>query len=213
MNIKVDPKFVRKEIYLFIQGYTSEHGRPPTIREIRDKLLRDRIGSNSTSVVKRHIEALNAEGYIEHEPYTSRGIKVLHGGIPVRGTIAAGQPLTILEDAQEMLDMNLQTLKKEAFVLKVSGQSMVDAKIFNGDYIVVEPETYVTEGAIVVATNLRDGTATVKRLYKENLRARLQPANETIKMKPIYVTADEWNHGEETFWEIQGTVKAVIRLL
>lgn len=193
------------QIYTFIQEYMTEYGRPPTNREIGTA-----VGILSTGHVDYHLTVLEKKGYILRERKKSRGIRLTQDearGLRIEGTIAAGVPLDIFPSAQqEMLDLNAH---KREYVLQVRGQSMIEDHITDGDYVLVERDTYVNDGDIIVAThttgNGDGGAATLKRFYRESGRVRLQPANS--QMAPIYVSAEEWD-GE---WEVQGKVTAVYR--
>lgn len=193
------------QIYTFIQEYIAEFGRPPTNREIGTA-----VGILSTGHVDYHLTVLEKKGYILRERKKSRGIRLTQDetrGLRIEGTIAAGAPLDIFPSArQEVLDLNAH---KREYVLQVRGQSMIEDHITDGDFVLVERDTYINDGDIIVAThttaNGDGGAATLKRFYREPGRVRLQPANS--QMDPIYVSAEEWD-GE---WEVQGKVTAVYR--
>ena len=193
------------QIYTFIQEYIAEFGRPPTNREIGTA-----VGILSTGHVDYHLTVLEKKGYILRERKKSRGIRLTQDetrGLRIEGTIAAGAPLDIFPSArQEMLDLNAH---KREYVLQVRGQSMIEDHITDGDFVLVERDTYINDGDIIVATHTTatgdGGAATLKRFYREPGRVRLQPANS--QMEPIYVSAEEWD-GE---WEVQGKVTAVYR--
>lgn len=198
---------IQERIYVFIKEYIEREGCPPTNREIGSK-----VGVASTGHIDYHLNALSKKGYIVRTGNKSRGIKLLktsQKGLPVLGSIAAGQPLAITDEREEFLELSERNFSKEAYVLVVKGQSMIEDYIFDGDYIVVEPGREIANGDIVVATHRNAdgerGAATVKRFYKEGGRIRLQPANS--EMQPIYVDSKEW----DSEWEIQGKVKAVLR--
>jgi repressor LexA len=209
----------QRKLLLFIEDYIEQHGRPPTNREIGNGM-----GIPSTGHVDYHLKALEAKGYIKRESRTSRGIKVLTSlissdehelhttelnGIPIMGTIAAGQPLDLFQGQPEVVGcVSLAYYSDKAYALRVKGDSMIEDGIFEGDYVIVEPTTAVNTRDIIVATN-RDGgeggAATLKRFFREGRSVRLQPANSNYQ--PIVVDAKEWNRS----WEIQGRVAAVIR--
>ena len=196
---------IQSRILRFIERYTRDEGRPPTNREIgaEVKIL-------STGHVDYHLTVLAKKGYIEREPKKSRGIRLLRPqeqrGLRMYGKIAAGQPLDIFTDEQEPLDLAAHTRE---FVLQVQGNSMIEDHIYDGDYVLVMPAETANDGDIIVATcmtsNGGNGSATLKRFYRETDRIRLQPANS--EMDPIYVLGEEWN----TDWKIQGRVTAVYR--
>ncbi|HEV7126339.1 MAG TPA: transcriptional repressor LexA [Ktedonobacterales bacterium] len=192
-------------IYSFIQEYTRSEGRPPTNREIGAA-----VSIASTGHVDYHLTVLERKGLIQRDRRKSRGIRIAQPdmrGLTIAGTIAAGEPLDIYQDEpREALDLGAHTRE---YVLLVRGDSMVDDHIASGDYVLIDPDAYVSEGDIIVATRKTGsgdaGAATLKRLYRETGRIRLQPANAT--MDPIYVAAAEWDRE----WEVQGKVTAVYR--
>jgi repressor LexA len=190
-------------IYQFIEEYTRREGRPPTNREIGQA-----VGILSTGHVDYHLSVLEKKGLIQRDRKKSRGIRVMQRarGLPIAGTIAAGQPLEIDVDTDQALD--LATHSRE-YVLLVKGDSMIEDHIADGDYVLIDRDAYVDEGDVIVATrkiaNGQAGEATLKRLYREPGRIRLQPANAT--MDPIYVDSAEWDRE----WTVQGKVTAVYR--
>lgn len=194
-------------IYAFIEVYSRREGRPPTNREIGKE-----VGINSTGHVDYHLSVLEKKGYITREPKKSRGIRLMReesNTLSIIGTIAAGQPLDIYTDStQEALDLEAHKQGRQ-YVLLVRGQSMIDDHINDGDYVLIDPDAYISDGAIVVAThqtaNGGSGAATLKRIYRERDGFRLQPANAT--MEPIYISAAEW----DAEWVVQGRVTAVYR--
>lgn len=195
---------IQRRIYNFIVDYSHREGRPPTNREIGAAL-----SIQSTGHVDYHLGRLQKLGMIEREPRTSRGIRLRSRvrGLVVRGTIAAGSPLDIFAPPdQETLDL---TVHSNGYVLHVRGNSMIDDHINDGDYVLIDPQAYVGDGDIIVATHKsaegEAGAATLKRIYKEANRVRLQPANST--MEPIFVGKGEWDRE----WEVQGKVTAMYR--
>jgi len=190
------------EIYEFIREYTREHGRPPTNREIGEA-----VSVRSTGHIDYHLSMLDKKGFIVRERKTSRGIQMVRDGLPIQGTIAAGQPLDIFApDQQDVLDL---AAHKSEYVLQVRGQSMIEDHIEDGDFVLVERDAHINDGDIIVATDMREGggagAATLKRIYKEANRIRLQPANS--EMDPIYVDRVKWDRD----WQVQGKVTAVYR--
>ncbi len=192
-----------------IAKHIEEMGYPPTIRELGDAL-----GIRSTNGVNDHLKALERKGYLTREDAKSRTMQPLYwpdgspyessgGGsrsqqryddevhqVPVVGRIAAGAPLAAVEDPEDVVSIGESLLgrpKEETFALRVKGDSMIDDGIFDGDYIFVRRQPDCRNGQIVAA--MIEGEATVKRLFREGDRVRLQPANEA--MEPIYVHADE----------------------
>jgi repressor LexA len=193
---------IQAKILKYIEDYMHTEGRPPTNREIGKE-----VDIGSTGHIDYHLSMLEKKGYITRIRNKSRGIKMRRSGLPIFGTIAAGQPLDINSDSQQdTLDLSTHT---RGYVLRVKGQSMIEDHIADGDMVLVEDDTEIRDGDIVVAVclsaNGEAGAATLKRLYRERNRVRLQPANST--MEPIYVPAAEW----ERDWKIQGKVVAVYR--
>ncbi len=196
--------------------YMEEYeGRSPTNREIGEAV----ITSGSSGHIAYHLQKLEEEGYIRHEKGKNRSIQVLKDcqglpyqaqryqyGLPIHGDVAAGLPLAVSQEPQYTLDLIPSTLTGDIFGLRVQGNSMIDAGIYNGDYILVERGKHIENGDIVVATHRLTGEATVKRFYREKEQIKLKPENTT--MSPIFVNADEWDDE----WEIQGKLKAVIHL-
>ncbi len=192
------------DILRFIEKYMRAEGRPPTNREIGSA-----VGIKSTGHVDYHLTVLEKKGYIARERKKSRGIRLSQQepqGLRIHGKIAAGTPLDIYTDQQEVLDI---TPERGVFVLEVVGESMIEDHIANGDYVLIQPTEVAHDGEIIVATrrtsNGGDGAATLKRFYRERDRVRLQPANS--QMDPIYISAEEWDNE----WAIQGRVVAVYR--
>ena len=208
----------------FIQAHIDESGYPPTIREIGDHL-----GIKSTNGVNDHLKALERKGYLERQTGKSRALKPLREpdgeliveetapdpdqvdlgethAVPVVGRIAAGTPTEAIENTEDYLSIGegLVGRHDDLFALRVSGDSMIEDGIFDGDYIFVRRQQTAENGQIVAA--MVDGEATVKRIYREDNRIRLQPANET--MEPIYIGA-----GEGRTPQILGKVVGVYRQL
>jgi len=201
------PTEPQQRILGFIRHYMQTEGRPPTNREIGQA-----VGIRSTGHVDHHLSALERKGLITRVRGTSRGIR-LHEqvgyGVPIVGTIAAGKPIDHYPDTeQEPLDMGAHTTER-AYVLRVKGDSMIDDHIADGDFVLIDPGARPNDGDIVVATHVDattdGGAATLKRLYREAGRIRLQPANSAHP--PIYVDAVEWDRE----WQVQGKVIAVYR--
>ena len=149
---------------------------------------------------------------ITRQPKKSRGIKLTKPvtGIPVMGSIAAGKPLEISTDPEEMLDAGRELEHDNTYALIVKGRSMIEDHICDGDYVVIKPQDTCNNGDIVVAVHLQEGaagSATLKRFFREqeNDRVRLQPANS--ELEPILIPKSEWD--EE--WKVQGKVVAIFR--
>ncbi|MGI6229565.1 MAG: transcriptional repressor LexA [Tractidigestivibacter sp.] len=192
----------QRAIYDFICSYTNEHGYPPSVREIGAA-----VGLASPSTVHMHLKALEEMGLISRDPKKPRTIEVVQEhqpkvesttenlatvtqdvdknmiSLPLVGRVAAGTPILAEQNVEEMLTLPTSIVGDgSSFILRVRGQSMINAGIFDGDYIVVKEQHEAHDGEIVVA--LIDDSATVKTFYREKDRIRLQPENDT--MEPIY---------------------------
>ncbi|MCM1523689.1 MAG: transcriptional repressor LexA [Ruminococcus sp.] len=191
-------KEIHKKVYDYIRQRTQE-GYSPSIREI----CRD-LGIASTSTAARYVNYLISEGYLEKMEGKKRAVKLagdMGMRLPVAGTITAGQPITAVENIDGYISFQpMKSHTGELFALRVRGDSMINAGIFDGDYAVVEKCGYVDNGEI--AAVLVDGeSATVKRFYKENGHYRLEPENDS--MQPII--ADECS--------IIGKIVGIVRYL
>ncbi len=182
MTEKSDVTKRQQQVYEFIIDKIRERGYGPTVREI-GKAFKIR----SPNGVICHLAALQRKGKIRREPNRSRAISIvddvdLGDAIPLSGTIAAGMPLETFEES-ESVDFGAMFGKAGYFALKVRGHSMIEDHIQDGDFVVVRKQHTARDGQIVVA--LVDGSeTTLKRLYRDKGRYRLEPANST--MKPIY---------------------------
>jgi len=177
----------QREIFDFISRYLSRHGYPPTVREIGKA-----VGLHSSSTVHAHLSKLESLGVLKRDPTKPRAIEVLverakravrPSGLPLVGQVAAGEPVLAEENIEEYLQVP-DVIGGEAgdYVLRVHGESMVDAGILQGDFVVVRPAEKARDGEIVVAL-VGDDEATVKRFFREKDQIRLQPENK--RMKPI----------------------------
>jgi repressor LexA len=177
----------QREIFDYVRQYGEEHGYPPTVRDIGKA-----IGLTSSSTVHAHLANLEKLGLLKRDPTKPRAIEVLVDkakaavvptGLPLVGQVAAGQPVLAEENIEEYVPVpQIAGGEQGEFVLRVRGDSMKDAGIFEGDYVVVRPQDIASNGEIVVA--MLDGEATVKRFFKEKDRLRLQPENDALD--PIY---------------------------
>ena len=169
----------QQKVYDFLRQEAST-GVPPTVREICAA-----TGLRSTSTVHAHLKTLERLGYITREAGLNRSIRVEGetpaAQVPILGKVTAGMPILAVEDIEGYLPFP-QKVGKELFALHVSGLSMRDAGILDGDYVVAERVSTAENGEIVVA--MIDDEATVKRLYREKDRVRLQPENPDFQ--PIY---------------------------
>ncbi len=186
-NGKITEK--QKEILEYIKEEILKKGYPPAVREICEA-----VHLKSTSSVHAHLETLEKNGYIRRDPTKPRAIEICDDSfqivrkemvsLPVVGTVAAGQPILAQQNIENYFPVPAEYVPKgEAFVLKVKGDSMINAGILNGDQLLVECCDTAKNGDIVVA--LVDDSATVKTFYKETDHIRLQPENDS--MEPILV--------------------------
>jgi len=174
----------QKEIYEFLKDKIVNRGYGPTVREIGSH-----FGIRSPNGVMCHLKALEKKGLITRESHMSRAIQLTEApqkrmSLRLAGQIAAGSPL-LAEEQDEKIDFSPLFDTEDHFCLKVKGDSMIDDQIAEGDYVIVRKQKNCKNGEIVVAL-VDNEEATLKRLYKEGNRVRLEPANS--KMKPIYST-------------------------
>ncbi len=174
----------QREIYEFIRSKIQGRGYGPTVREIGTQ-----FEIKSPNGVMCHLKALQKKGLISRQPNMSRAIELLqetpagnHRALKFLGRIAAGEPLEAVEDAQDFGFDEWQDPSKK-FVLQVTGESMIDAHIADGDFVVIQKQESARDGQIVAVQD-DEGGATLKKFYREKNRIRLEPANRT--MKPIY---------------------------
>lgn len=169
----------QKQIFDFIGRFVKKYGYPPTVREIGKA-----IGLQSPSTVHAHLAKLETLGVLRRDPTKPRAIellvdrakRVVRPGLPLVGTVAAGQPVLAEENIEEYLDLPAVIGGEGGeYILRVSGDSMRDAGILEGDFVVVRPSEDASDGEIVVA--LIEDEATVKRFYREDDQIRLEPEN------------------------------------
>jgi repressor LexA len=188
-----------------IREFTAEHGYPPSVREIGE-----RVGLSSSSTIHSHLKSLERNGLISRDPTKPRALRTADYEapsmpdamvMPIVGKVAAGTPIMAEEnlEGEFLLPASFLPKNSDGFMLRVQGDSMVDAGILNGDLIVVRPQKTAQNGEIVVA--MLEGDATVKRFFREDGRIRLQPENRT--MAPIYANDVD----------IVGRVEALVRKL
>ena len=176
----------QQKILDFIKSEIEDKGYPPSVREICAA-----VGLRSTSTVHAHLNHLEAQGLIRRDPTKPRALEVLDGSqargrsVPLVGRVTAGQPILAIENIEEYLTLPQSVLGQgKMFSLRVEGESMIDAGIMDGDIVVLRQQDTAENGEIVVAMTDED-EATLKRIYYEADRVRLQPENPT--MAPIYV--------------------------
>jgi repressor LexA len=206
----------QRRIMAFIREYLEAHNYPPTIREIGQA-----VGISSTSVVKYNLERLQEKGLIERSEEVSRGLKlkdgpslVPHGppiiSIPKLGVISAGSPIGSYGQQEDpfsgetlVLPQDLVPGSGDLYTLQVKGDSMIDALVYDGDWVVIQHRTTAQPREMIVAWIKDREETTLKYYFPEGAQVRLQPANPAYQ--PIYVPSDQL--------EIQGKVVAVVRQL
>jgi repressor LexA len=196
MDLPKDLTKRQQEIFEFIKKYSAKHGYPPTVRDIGKA-----VGLASSSTVHAHLANLEKAGLLRRDPSKPRAIEMLdkavgaaggvvgavksvvsQGGLPLVGQVAAGQPILAEENIEEYVPVpELAGGEEGEYVLRIRGDSMKNAGILEGDYVVVRRQDTATDGEIVVALVGED--ATVKRFFREEDHVRLQPENEL--MEPI----------------------------
>lgn len=194
---------LRDKVLAFVEQFLADYGYPPTYDEIREA-----VGLSSKSHVNYYLELLEADGLLERVPNTPRGLRLV-GQEPstfevnIEGTVAAGLPIELADAPGDRVELtpDIADPGQDLFALRVQGDSMIDDLVSDGDVLIVERRPAVARGQMAVV-HLRDrNEATLKRVYPEGQRVRLQPAHPT--MPPFY--ADARNV------QIQGRVVAIIR--
>lgn len=178
------------EILLYIKSEVQRQGYPPAVRDICKG-----VSLKSTSTVHSHLEKLEAKGYIRKDPTKPRAIEILDKNdgfllapkktvdIPILGRVTAGSPILAVENIEDTFPVPLDLVEgHDVFILKIQGESMIDAGILDGDLVLVQQQKSAINGDIIVA--LLEEEATVKRFFKEKDKIRLQPENQL--MAPIY---------------------------
>ncbi|MBN7574056.1 repressor LexA [Clostridium sp. 2-1] len=183
-----DEKDKQSEIYEFLKSYTESKGYPPSVREICEA-----VSLRSTSTVHGHLKRLEKKGMIKRDPSKPRALEIAELSmpkkeminIPIIGKITAGSPILATENIEDTFTLPLDFIKhdRELFMLRVSGESMVNAGIRDNDFAIIESAQTAMNGDIVVA--LIEDSATIKRFFKEKDHIRLQPENDA--MDPIIV--------------------------
>ena len=203
----------RLRILNFIRAFLQERGYAPTVRDIARG-----CNISTSSVVQHHLNVLEKQGHIQRDPQVFRSIRLVETGettatraIPLLGTIAAGEPIpvpgsdtwvTIPEETVQLTDDIVQG-REGIYALRVKGASMIDALIDDGDIVLMEQTGTVDDGDMAAVWLKNQQEVTLKKIYREGERIRLQPANEDLE--PSYQDADNV--------EIQGKVIGVIRTL
>lgn len=195
------PFYTRKQktVLTFIAAYQADNGISPTLEEIGESMGITRV------TAFQHVKALESKGAVRRSPLLSRSIEIVDpdyrpsgGAIPILGWISAGAPIEAIEDIEQFDPREFFPAGEGYFLLRVRGESMIGDHIRDGDLVLVEPSRSAADGETVVAI-LPDGHATLKRLYRDGKRFRLQPSNPA--MKPI-LTDD---------LEVRGIVRGVLR--
>jgi len=192
----------QKQVLDYIGRFIKEKGYSPSFEEIRRRF---KLASRST--VHQHIKALTDKGYLSKLDYKARSIEIQKNNqsglvnIPLLGTIAAGEPIEAIEERETIRVPKSQLSKSgKHYALRVSGDSMIDEGIFDGDTVIVREQPAVDNGETAVAL-INGNEVTLKKIYEEKNRFRLQPANP--RLKPIFVEG----------LKIQGKVISILRLL
>jgi repressor LexA len=213
----------QREVLRFIVELTEARGFPPTLSD-----LAKAMGLKNRMTVHQHVTALKNKGLVHWEPGLNRSLRVLGAAqqdlaaapptprlqlaedessseaprnrLPLAGTIAAGRPIDAYQ-TDEYLEVESRYADSGCYALKIKGDSMIDDGIYDGDFVIIKPNPSPTNGDIIVAL-LSDGTATLKRFFKEKGRFRLQPANPS--MEPIYINPEDG-------LDVQGTVVGLFR--
>ena len=185
------PDLTQRQVAIldFIKKEIRQKGYPPSVREIGDA-----VGLMSSSTVHGHLQTLEDKGYIRRDPTKPRAIEILDGSqddnrkrvvhVPIVGRVTAGQPILAVENIEDTFPLPAEIVHDDTvFMLKVRGDSMIEAGILDGDYILVRKQNTACNGEIVVAL-IGEEEATVKRFFKERTLIRLQPENSA--MEPIF---------------------------
>ncbi|MBK8189323.1 MAG: repressor LexA [Vampirovibrionales bacterium] len=189
----------QRQVLDALSSFIRENGYPPSIQQ-----LCRLCGVSSTSTIHHHVTALKKKGFIHWNAAEKRAICInpdvieSPGKLPILGAIAAGQPLQTVTDSVETLNLSEDLCPIGCYALRVRGDSMIEDHILDGDMVIINPKAAVRDGDVVVALVEGEST-TLKRIYREPERVRLQPAN--AAMGPIYATDVQ----------VQGKVEAVIR--
>lgn len=178
----------KQKILTFLKEYIQEHGYAPTLTEIARK-----FELSSLATVHEHLQFLEEKGFIRRDT-AGRGMVIVEQErpdeslttlLPLVGTITAGEPIEAIEDVQEHIPIPKELVgNRNAFILKVKGDSMIESMISDGDYVVVEKTEYAKDGDMIVAL-LDDGTATLKKIYRQKNLIRLQPANTQYQARMV----------------------------
>jgi repressor LexA len=198
----------QREMFAFIEAFVEENGYPPTYEEIRVAL-----GISTKSLVHHHMDALEGAGYLARMPNTPRGIRLLRSKtlhvpktfrVPKLGRIAAGVPISVGDpDPDDYIELTRDIVAEQdgLYALQVSGNSMIDALVNDGDIVILKHQNEARNGEMVAVWLHEHEETTLKRFYRENGHVRLQPANPTMPAMIVHPSAVQ----------VQGRVVAVIR--
>jgi len=193
----------QRQVLDVIHGFIDKHGYSPSLEEIGSELE-----LSSVATVHKHVSHLVQKGYVRRTWNQNRSIEIVDSGdtinalrVPLSGSIAAGRPLEAVATTESItVPAELVRDRSRAFALRVHGDSMIDEQIRDGDWVILERRDTAGDGETVVAL-IEGNEATLKKLYREGERVRLQPANPA--MEPIFVPIDDV--------QVQGVVVGVIR--
>lgn len=181
----------QNDVLNYVKNYIANHGYPPSVREIGKAL-----GLNSPATIQSHLNALETKGYVKKTSSKYRSLEIVGNNefinedvvqVPLLGKITAGSPIEAIEMPDEFFSLPAYMIPKneQIFTLKVSGESMINAGIFDGDIVIIQRQNIARNGDIVVAMTM-ENEVTLKTFYKENDHVRLQPENDT--MAPIILS-------------------------
>jgi repressor LexA len=192
----------QREILDYLQDFIQQHGYAPSLEEIGR-----RFGLSSLATVHKHLTNLQEKGFIKRAWNRSRSVEMIPTNtngrsveLPLLGYVAAGLPIEAIASSETIAVPEEMVGRRDTYVLRVKGNSMIDEQICDGDWVIVEDRKTAQNGETVVAL-LGGSDVTLKKLYRENGRIRLQPANPT--MQPIFADADQV--------QVQGVVVGVMR--
>jgi repressor LexA len=192
MNNKIELTSTQEKVFGFLKDYIGEKGFPPTLREIASH-----FGLRGPKAPQKTLTILEKKGYIRKIPGGSRAIEILDPppirlaqilSIPIIGRVQAGEPILAVENIEGYIHLDRSLVSSgDVFLLRVQGDSMIDAHIQDGDFALVKPQPFAENGEIVVV--LIEDEATIKRIFQKSDLIRLEPANP--KMEPMIVKKDE----------------------
>ena len=192
----------QREILDYLNDFIQQHGYAPSLEEIGR-----RFNLSSLATVHKHLTNLQEKGFIRRSWNRSRSVEVIEARtavraieLPMLGYVAAGSPIEAVPSQETIAVPEALAGKRDSYVLRVRGNSMIDEQICDGDFVIIEDRRTASDGETVVAL-VGGSDVTLKKLYRERDRIRLQPANPT--MEPIYVAADQV--------QVQGVVVGIMR--